>query len=66
MRDLIEKLEGHLQSSKRRLNQLRTGKPGIKSVHISILISILHTEHPHGAFDQSAFLGHHQQDVPKH
>jgi hypothetical protein len=30
MRDRVQKLEDHLKASKKKLNQLRTGKPGIK------------------------------------
>lgn len=36
MRELVEKLEGHLQASKRKLAHSKTGKPGLKYVHLHI------------------------------
>jgi nucleoporin NUP159 len=32
MRDRIRKLEDHLEASKKRLSQVRTGKPGLRFV----------------------------------
>lgn len=42
----MQKLEDHLQASKKRLNQVRTGKPGLRCVKSYIFIPLIRTQIP--------------------
>lgn len=60
IRDRVEKLEAHLQSSKKTLSRQKSGKVAFKYVapHFSWSLAL--------TYDQSAVTGHHQSHLSEH